>query len=69
MQLDLPADSASKEPACQCRRPETCVQSLGQEEPLEEGTVTHSNILAWRIPGRGAWGGGVPTIRRVTSQI
>ena len=25
-------------------------QSLGQEEPLEEGTATHSNILAWRIP-------------------
>ena len=26
------------------------VQSLGQEDPLEEGTATHSNILAWRIP-------------------
>ena len=26
------------------------VQSLGQENPLEEGTATHSNILAWRIP-------------------
>ena len=24
--------------------------------PLEEGTATHSNILAWRIPmDRGAW--------------
>ena len=22
---------------------------LGQEDPLEEGMVTHSNILAWRI--------------------
>ena len=22
------------------------VRSLGQEDPLEEGTVTHSNILA-----------------------
>ena len=29
---------------------ETWVQSLGQEEPLEEGMATHSNILAWRIP-------------------
>ena len=29
---------------------ETRVQSLGQEDPLEEGTATHSNILAWRIP-------------------
>ena len=24
--------------------------SLGWEDPLEEGTATHSNILAWRIP-------------------
>ena len=29
---------------------ETWVQSLGWEDPLEEGTVTHSSILAWRIP-------------------
>ena len=27
------------------------VQSLGWEDPLEEGTETHSSILAWRIPG------------------
>ena len=26
------------------------VQSLGQEDPLEEDTTTHSSILAWRIP-------------------
>ena len=29
---------------------ETWVQSLGWEDPLEKGKVTHSNILAWRIP-------------------
>ena len=29
---------------------ETLVQSLGQEDPLEEGMVTHSSILVWRIP-------------------
>jgi len=35
---------------------ETQVQSLGQEDPLEEGMATHSSILAWRISmGRGAW--------------
>ena len=28
---------------------ETLVQSLGREDPLEEGTATHSSILAWRI--------------------
>ena len=35
---------------------ETWVQSLGWEDPLEEGTATHSSILAWRIPmDKGAW--------------
>ena len=29
---------------------ETCVRSLGQEDPLEKGMTTHSSILAWRIP-------------------
>ena len=26
------------------------VQSVGQEDPLEEGTATHLSILAWIIP-------------------
>ena len=35
---------------------ETCVGSLGWEDPLEEGMATHSSTLAWRIPmDRGAW--------------
>ena len=29
---------------------ESQVQSLVWEDPLEEGTATHSSILAWRIP-------------------
>ena len=29
---------------------ETCVHSLGWEDPLEKGMATHSSILAWRIP-------------------
>ena len=29
---------------------ETQVQSMGQEDPLEKGMATHSNILGWRIP-------------------
>ena len=29
---------------------DTWVQSLSQEDPLEEEIATHSNILAWRIP-------------------
>ena len=26
------------------------VQSLGQEDPLEEEMATHSSVLAWKIP-------------------
>ena len=29
---------------------EIWVQSLGWEDPLEEGVANHSNILAWGIP-------------------
>ena len=29
---------------------DTQVQSLGQEDPLEEEMVTHFSILAWSIP-------------------
>ena len=29
---------------------ETWAQSLGQEDPLEKETATHSSILAWEIP-------------------
>ena len=37
---------------------ETLIQSLGWEDPLEEGMATHFSILAWRIPmDRGAWWG------------
>ena len=29
---------------------ESQIQSLHQEDPLEEDIATHSSILAWRIP-------------------
>ena len=36
---------------------ETRVQSLSQEDPLEEGMTTHSSILAWRVSmDRGVYG-------------
>ena len=44
--LLLVAQMVKHPPAMQ----ETQVQSLGEEDPLEEGMVTHSSILAWRIP-------------------
>ena len=31
-------------------RQETCVQSLGWEDPLQKGVATQSSILAWEIP-------------------
>ena len=35
---------------------ETWVLSLDHEDPLEKKMVTHSSILAWRIPmDSGAW--------------
>ena len=42
-------------------RYETQIQSLDQEDPLEEGTATHSSILAWEIP----WTEEPDTVHRV----
>ena len=39
---------------------ETRVQSLGQENPLEKGMVTHSSILAWEISWTEESGGLLP---------
>ena len=36
-------------PAMQ-EKQEMWVQSLGQEDPLEEEMATHSIVLTWRIP-------------------
>ena len=46
---DLPCGSDGKESVIQ-ETEEMQVQSLDQEDPLEEGTATHSSILVWRIP-------------------
>ena len=44
---------------------ETQVQSLGQEDPLEEEMATHTSILAWRVP----WTGYRPWGRRESDMI
>ena len=50
--------TSGKGPAYKGRRlKETRVQSLGQEDPLEEGMATHTSILAWRIPWKEEPGG------------
>ena len=49
--LRVPGSTSGKEPTClDGRLKETWVQSLDQEDPLEEGMSTHFSILAWRIP-------------------
>ena len=39
-----------KNPPAMQETEKSWVQSLGWEDSLEEGTATHSSILAWRIP-------------------
>ena len=49
---------------------ENWVQSLGWEDPLEEGMATHSSILAWRIPmDRGAWWPIVHGVAKSRTQV
>ena len=46
------------------------VQSLHQEDPLEEGTVTHSSILASRIPmDREAWQATVHGVKKSQTRL
>ena len=52
MQEGFPGGASGKEPAMQ----QMWVRPLGLEDPLEEGMVTQSGLLAWRIPlDIGAW--------------
>ena len=48
---------------------ETQVQSLGGEDPLEKVMATHSSILAWRIPDRGAWQATVHGVTKSWTQL
>ena len=43
--MGFPTDSDGTESTCNA-----WAQSLGWEDPLEEGMATHSSILAWRTP-------------------
>ena len=46
-----PGGAIGKDPTCQWGKTiEMWVQSLGQEDPLEEGMASHTSILAWKIP-------------------
>ena len=48
--MGFPGGSAVKHPPAMQETQETWVQSLGQDDPLEEEMATHSSILTWRIP-------------------
>ena len=53
-----------KKPPANARDIEMQVQSLGQEDPLEEGMAIHSSILAWTIP----WIEGPDGLQSIGSQ-
>ena len=48
--MGFPGGSVVKNLPAMQELQEMWVQSLGREDPLEEGMATHSNIFAWRIP-------------------
>ena len=57
----LPRWCGSKESACLCRKQETRVRSLGQEDHPEEEMITQG-ILAWRSPWTEESGSGLQRV-------
>ena len=48
--MGFPGGSEVKNPPAMQETQEMLVQSLGGEDPLEEGMAGHSSILAWSVP-------------------
>ena len=68
--IGFPGGSAVKNLSATQEHQETWVQSLGWEDPLEEGMATHSSILAWKIPmDKGAWWATVHGITKSRTQL
>ena len=66
-QWGFPGDSDGKESACNVGDLDL---NPGLEDPLEEGMVTHSSILSWRIPMyRGAWWATVHGVAKTQTQV
>ena len=66
LRVSLLAELVKNLPAMQ----ETWVRCLGWEVPLEKEIVTHSSILAWRIPmDRDAWWATVPGVTKSRTQL
>ena len=67
---DLPGGASGKEHACQCRKHKSLRYSPELQRLLKEGMVTHSSILAWRIPmDKGAWCATVHRISKSHTQL
>ena len=63
--LGFPGSSSGKEPACQCGRHETQVQSLDWEDPLEKEMVNPLQYSSLENPmDRGAWRATVHRIKK-----
>ena len=59
-----------KNPPAMQEPQKTQVQSLGQEDPLEEDIATHPSILAWRNPrDRGAWWATVHRVAKSRTRL
>ena len=50
MELGFPDSASCEELTTSVGDVRVGVQSLGQEDSLEDGVATHSSVLAWRIP-------------------
>ena len=60
----FPGGTVVKNPPANTGDAGDVVQFLGWEDPLEEGTVTHSRILAWEI----LWTEGPGALQSMQSQ-
>ena len=59
-----------KNPPAKQKMQETQVQSLGQENPLEEEMANHSSILAWKNSmDRGTWQATVHVVAKSQTQL
>ena len=57
VKMDFPGGTVVRNLPAKQEMQETQVQSLGQEDPLEEEMAMHSSVLAWKTPWREALGG------------
>ena len=63
--MDFPGGAGGKEPACQCRRHETQVQPLGQQDPVLLPGESHGQRS---LAGYSPWGGKERDTTKATEQ-